>query len=78
MTLIVKFSPSVCVAVVASLTGEVAVLSFAYHAHGTNLAVIHGYDKTAMHARSASSPDDNHLTSYTVMNIISLMSYIIV
>ena len=32
---IVKFSPSVCVAVVASLAGEVAAQSFAYHAHGT-------------------------------------------
>ena len=32
---IVKFSPSVCVAIVASLTGEMAALSFAYHAHGT-------------------------------------------
>ena len=31
----VKFSPSVCVAVVASLTGEMAARSFAYHAHGT-------------------------------------------
>ena len=43
---IVKFSPSVCVAVVASLTREVAVYEVAYHAHGTNPAVIHGYDKT--------------------------------
>ena len=42
---IVKFSPSVCVAVVASLTREVAVRSFAYHAYGTNPAVIHGHDK---------------------------------
>ena len=32
---IVKFSPSVCVAVEASLTGEMAAQSFAYHAHGT-------------------------------------------
>ena len=32
---IVKFSPSVCVAVVASLTEEVAAQSFAYDAHGT-------------------------------------------
>ena len=39
---VVKLSPSVCVAVVASLTKEVAVRSFAYHAHGT---VIHGHDK---------------------------------
>ena len=30
-----EFSPSVCVAVVASLTGEMAAQSFAYHAHGT-------------------------------------------
>ena len=55
---IVKFSPSVWVAVVASLTKEVAVQSFTYHAHGTNPAVIHGHDKSAMHARSGSSPDD--------------------
>ena len=32
---IVKFSPSVCVAVVASLTGEMAAQSFAYNALGT-------------------------------------------
>ena len=32
---IVKFSPSMCVAIVASLTGEMAAQSFAYHAHGT-------------------------------------------
>ena len=32
---IVKFSPSVCVATVASLTGEIAAQSFAYHDHGT-------------------------------------------
>ena len=32
---IVKFSPSVCVVVVASLTGEMAARSFAYCAHGT-------------------------------------------
>ena len=32
---IVKFSPSVCVAVVASLTGEMAAQSFAYRDHGT-------------------------------------------
>ena len=31
----VKFSPSVCVALVASLSGEMAARSFAYHAHGT-------------------------------------------
>ena len=43
---IVKFSPSVCVAVVASLTREMAVWGFAYHAHETNPAVIHGHDKT--------------------------------
>ena len=30
-----KFSPSMCVAVVASLMGETAGQSFAYHAHGT-------------------------------------------
>ena len=32
---IVKFSPSVCVTVEASLTGEMAARSFAYHVHGT-------------------------------------------
>ena len=32
---IVKFHPSVCVAVVASLTGEMAAQSFAYHVHVT-------------------------------------------
>ena len=30
-----KFSPSVCIALVASLTEEMATQSFAYHAHGT-------------------------------------------
>ena len=30
----VKFSPSVCIAVVASLTGKMAAQSYAYHAHG--------------------------------------------
>ena len=43
---IVKLSPSVCVAAVASLTGETAAQSFAYHGHGTadsdKSAVIHG------------------------------------
>ena len=32
---IVKFIPSVCVAIVASLTGEMVAQSLAYHAHGT-------------------------------------------
>ena len=31
---IMRFSPSMCVAVVASLTGEMAAQSFANHAHG--------------------------------------------
>ena len=59
---VVKFSPSMCVAVVASLTSEVALRSFACHAHGTNPVVIHGHGKTlnqqTMHARSGSTPDD--------------------
>ena len=67
-----KFSPSVCVAVVASLTREVAVRSFAYHAHGTNPAVIHGHDKTldqqCMLAQ-ARPLDDNHLTSSEIAMI---------
>ena len=32
---IVKFSPSMCVVVVVSLTGEIAAQSFAYHANWT-------------------------------------------
>ena len=32
---IVKFSPSVCVAIIASLTGEMAAQSFANHVDGT-------------------------------------------
>ena len=32
---IVKFSPGMCVAVVASLTREMAARSFAYHVDGT-------------------------------------------
>ena len=43
---VVKFSPSACVAVVALLTREVAVRSFACDAHETVPAVIHGRDKT--------------------------------
>ena len=43
---IVKFSPSMGVAVVASLTCKMAARSFAYHAHGTTDSdksdVIHG------------------------------------
>ena len=49
---IVKFSPSMGVAVVASLTCEMAVRSFAYHAHGTavtNPAVIHDLCATTKH-----------------------------
>ena len=30
-----SFSPSVCVAIVALLIGEMAAQTFAYHAHGT-------------------------------------------
>ena len=63
---IVKFSPSVSVAVVASLTREVAVQSFAYHAHRRNPAVIHGHDKTinqqSMHTKAHLSMI-NHVTS---------------
>jgi len=65
---IVKFSPSVCVAVVASLTGEMAARSFAYHVDGTadtvtNPAVIRGLCAmtSAVHARSGSPPDDKSL-----------------
>ena len=67
---IVKFSPSVCVAVVASSNGEMAARSFAYHAHGT--ADSHKsscypwfvcHDKTAMHAHSGLPPMINQLTS---------------
>ena len=43
---IVKFSPSTCVAVVASLTREVAVRSFACDVHETDPAIVHGRDKT--------------------------------
>ena len=62
---IVKLSPSVCVAAVASLTGETAAQSFAYHGHGTadsdKSAVIHGlcarqHIQSAMHARSGLPP----------------------
>ena len=49
---IVKFSPSVCVAVVTSLTREVTVQSFVYHAYGKNPAVINGHDKTSNYACS--------------------------
>jgi len=38
-------SPSMCIAIVASLTREMAARSFAYHAHGTtvtNPTLIHG------------------------------------
>ena len=64
----VKFSPSVCVAVVVSLTGEMAAQSYAYHAHETansdksccySWFVCH--DKTSKQqciARSGSIPSD--------------------
>ena len=42
---IVKFGPSVCVAVELPRQ-ETWLYEVAYHAHGTNTAVIHGYDKT--------------------------------
>ena len=61
-----KFSPSVSVAVVASLTREVAVQSFAYHAHRRNPADIHGHDKTLNQQSmltQAHPPMINHLTS---------------
>ena len=62
---IVKFSPSVCVAVVASLTREVAVRSFAYHAHGTNLAVIHGHDKIL-----SQHPDDKSSYQFSQCRVL--------
>ena len=59
---VVKFSLSMCAAVVASFTSEMALRSFACHVHGTNPVVIHGHGKTlnqqTMHARSGSTPDD--------------------
>ena len=57
---ILKFSPSVCVAVVASLTSEVAIRSFAYYVHGTNPAVIHSHkiSKLCMLAQARHPPDD--------------------
>ena len=80
---IVKFSPSVCVAVVASLTGEMAARSFSYHVQGTADSdksccypwfVCH--DKTlnqqCMLAQARPSMI-NHLTSYKyVADILSL------
>ena len=63
--LVLKFSPSRCVAVVALLTREVAVRSFAYDAHGTNSAVIHEHDKTLNQyfmLAQASPPMINYLT----------------
>ena len=64
---IVKFSPSVCMAVVAFFTWEMAAQSFAYglmeQQTVTNPAVIMVWVpwqniKSAMHARSGSPPDD--------------------
>ena len=61
----VKFRQSVCVALVASLTEEMAAQSFAYHAHGTAdgdkfSAVIHGLCTMTLNqqciARSGSPP----------------------
>ena len=52
----VKFGPSMCVAVVAFLTGEMAAQSFAYHAHGIADSDKTRQCKSAMHARSGFSP----------------------
>ena len=60
----VKFSPGVCVALVASLTEEMATQGFAYHTHGAADSdkfccypwlVSHDI-KSAMHAHSGSPP----------------------
>ena len=74
---IVKFSPSLCVAVVAYLTGEMAAQSFAYHAHGTTEGdKSYWYPWLVCHDKTLSQPCSlrltpsppppmiNHLTSY--------------
>ena len=76
---IVKFSPSVCVAVVASLTREVAVRSFAYQLMEQILLLSVAMTKhqQCMHAPSSSPLDDNHFTSYVILNnglVLSLFS----
>ena len=75
--IIVKFSPRMCVAVVASLTREVAVRSFAYYAHGTNPAVIHGHDKTLNQQcmLAQARPDDNYLTSILCIQSTALPNF---
>ena len=72
----VKFSESVCVALVASLTKEMTAQSIAYHAHGTADSdksccypwlVCHDI-KSAMHCSLRLAPTIiNHLTSYILI-----------
>ena len=78
---IVKFSPSVCIAAVASLTGEMAAQSFAYHVHGTAdsdksccYPWFVGHDKTLNQQcmlTQACPPMINHLNS-TIMCVLSV------
>ena len=56
---IVKFSQSVCVAVVASISGEMAARSFAYHTHGTVDS-----DKSCCYPWFVCYDNTNHLTSW--------------
>ena len=66
--------PSVWVAVVASLTGEMAAWSFAYRAHELQILLLFVVCvpwqniKSAMYARSALPPDDK--SSYVTYNYI--------
>ena len=63
---IVKFSPSVCAAVVASLTGEEPAWNFAYQLMEQILLLSMDMTKQqCMHARSGLLPGDKHLTSFS-------------
>ena len=78
-----KFGPSVCIAVVASLTDEMAAQSFAYHAHGTADSDIVCAPwqniKSAMHDRSGSLDDKSMLNPWkkkTEEWLLPVLSYV--
>ena len=80
----VKFSPSMCVAIVTSLTGEMAVRSFGYHTHGTAdsdksccYAWFVCHDKTLNQqclACSGSPPDDKS-SYYSLLHVQKEVTY---
>ena len=64
--------PSNHVAVVASLTGEVAVRSFAYQLMEQKSAVIHGHDKTLNQQRIHAHPPMVIILLVIMLNLVLL------